>query len=335
LIALLAFLVMAVPASAQQCQPMLEDKRFTLIVPYGPGGGFDSYARIFASQFESLTNSGMRVRNLPGAGAMIGINTVVEAGPSDLILGLFNPTTLLNDMILGRDSPDVSSLIFLGALFTDETVWVTRTDNPVLFESSENRLFALASNTDFTRILLPGYALGWNINLIRGYTGSTEALFAILREDVDYFYLASVLLVNQIQSMEGLSAFMSLTEGLNPLFPEAAYLAGAGGVVEQLTSELNVQQQRERQDLAMLTVELAKTHRAISISRSADAELVDCLLAVVEAAAFSDELQTSAAAQNLVVEPKNGALFQREIDRVEVLIESKWDLLQELVARSR
>ena len=334
-LALLAFLTIAIPASAQQCQSMLENKRFTLIVPYSPGGGYDGYARVFASQFEALTDSVMRIRYLPGAGGMIGINAVAQAGPTDLVLGLFNPNVLLNDMILGRDSQEISSLFLLGSLYSDATVWATRRDHPVLFESAEPRFFPLASNTDFIRILLPGYALGWDINVIRGYSGSSEALLALLRGDVDYFYSSSIAVANRIRSSEGLTALISLTEGPNPIFPDTVYLAGAGGIVEQLTSELNIEQQRQRQEIARLVVVLARTHRAISISSSADSALVDCLLTVVEATAFSDELQTSAALLNLVVEPKNGLAFQEEIDQIEALIESNWDLLQELVARSR
>jgi len=332
---LLAFLALATPASARQCKPMLDGKRSTLIVPHTPGGGFDSYARIFASQFEATTGSVMRIRNMPGAGAMIGINAVVEAGPADLILGLFDPTILFNDMILGRDSHEMSSLIMLGSLHTDATVWAARKNEPVLFESSEPRLFAMASNSDFTKILLPGYALGWNVNMIRGYDGSTDAMFAILRGDVDFFYTSSISLANRIQSLDGLTASISLSDGPNPIFPEAAYLAGAGGIVEQLTGELNVEQQRERGEVAMLAVELAMNHRAISISGGADPELVDCLLSVVEASIFSEELRTAAALQNLEIEPKDGVAFQEELDRTEALIDSNWDMLQELVAGLR
>ena len=331
----LAILTMAIPASAQQCQPMLENKRFTLIVPYNPGGGYDGYARVFASQFEASTDTVMRVRNMPGAGTMIGINAVIEAGPSDLVLGLFTPNVLLNDLILGRDSPEMSSLVFLGSLHTDTTIWATRKDNPVVFESPEPRLFALANNTDFIRVLLPGYALGWNISLIRGYNGSTEGMFALLRGDVDFFFSGSISLTNQIRSIDGLNAFVSLTEGPNPLFPEIDYLAGAGGVVEQLISEMDVEQQRERREIARLSVELSKTHRAIAISSTRDPELVDCLLTAVEATAFSEELRATAAVQNLVIEPKNGAVFQEEMDRTKALIERNWELLQDLVARPR
>ena len=330
---MLAILVMAIPASAQQCLSMLEDKRFTLVVPYSPGGGYDGYARVFAAQFEALTGSVMRIRFLPGAGAMIGINAVAQADPSDLVLGLFNPTILLNNKIVGSDSPETSSLVLLGSLNTDTTAWIKKEDKQVLFDSSEPRLFAVPGNSDFTRVLLPGYALGWNINLIRGYTGSGEGLFAVLREDVDFFFSSSISMANQIQSLGGLTTFMTLTAGPDPIFPEAAYLAGAGGVVEQLTRELNVEQQRERQEIARLSVELAKSYRAISISSSVDSRLVDCLLAVVETTIFSNELQSVAAEQNLTLEPIDGTALKEEVDRAEALIESNWDLLQQLVAR--
>lgn len=332
---LLALLMAAAPVSAQHCQPMLADKRFTLVIPYGPGGGNDAYGRVFAAQFEVLTGSVMRIRNLPGAGTMIGINAVAEADSSDLVLGLFNLTGLLNDRILGRDSPEMSSLALLGSLYTDRTVWVTRADNPVDFDSAELRVFAQAGNTDFTRILLPGIALGWDIRVIRGYSGSSEGLFALLRRDVDYFYSGSTSLANQIRSLEGLEPLLSLTDEPNPLFPGVAHLAGAGGKLEELLNGLSAQQQQERRKISALVVELAKTYRAISVSAKADPALVTCLGQIVEAAAFSDGLRTAAEKQNLMVEPISGADLQAEIRRTEALIDSNWNFLQEMVARSR
>lgn len=332
---LLSLLVLAFPVSAQQCQSLVGDQRFTLVVPYGPGGGFDGYSRLFAAQFEAITDSAMRIRNLPGAGSMIGINAVAEAGPTDLVLGFFNPTILLNDLILGRQSQAMDSLVLLGSLYSDTTTWAKRKDKQVRFESTENRLFALASNSDFTRILLPSYALGWNTHLVRGYSGSSDAMFALLRGDIDYFYSSSVSLANQIRSLDDLTAFLSLTDGPNPVFPEIPYLAGAGGVVEQLVSDQEAEQRFERLEIASLTVALARTYRAITISSNAEPELVNCLLSVVEAVAFSEQIRDAAAAQNLAIQPMDGAALQDEIGQTEVLIESNWDLLQELVARSR
>ncbi len=332
---LLALLMAAAPASAQHCQPMLADKRFTLVIPYGPGGGYDAYGRFFAAQFEVLTDSVMRIRNLPGAGTMIGINAVAQADSSDLVLGLFNLTGLLNDRILGRDSPELSSLALLGSLYTDRTVWVTRADHPVDFDSAELRVFAQAGNTDFNRILLPGVALGWDIRVIRGYSGSSEGMFALLRRDVDYFYSGSISLANQVRSQEGLEPLLSLTDEPNPLFPGVAYIAGAGGKLEELLDGLSVQQQQERRKISELVVELAKTYRAISVSAKADPALVACLEQVVQAAAFSDGLRTAAGKQNLMIEPISGADLQAEIRRTEALIDSNWDFLQEMVARSR
>lgn len=335
LASLLVCLALTMPAAAQQCQPLLSGKRFTLIVPYSPGGGFDGYARIFASRFEVMTGSDMRIRNLPGAGTMIGINAIVEAGPADLVLGLINPTTLLNDLIIGRDSQAISSMIYLGSLNTDPTAWVTRRNNQVIMEGNQPRLFAMASNSDFIRILLPGYVLDWNINLIRGYNGSNEAMLALLRGDVDYFYTSSVSLAAQNRSSNDLVAFISLTDAPDPLFPGADYLAGAGGLVERLSSGLDGEQQRQQLELASLVAELANTYRAIGISSTADPALVDCLAPVVEGAIFSDELRAAAERQYLVVAPIGGATLQQELERSEALIESNWELLQELVARSR
>jgi tripartite-type tricarboxylate transporter receptor subunit TctC len=322
-------------AMAQQCEESLQGRRFSLVVPYGPGGGFDAYARVFATSFSTHTDSTVRIRHLPAAGGIQGINAVVEAGPTDLVLGLFNLNVLLNDRILGRDVADIDSLELLGSLFVDTTVWVARDDYQVNYESLRPRIFALASNSDFIRILLPGFALGWNIELVRGYSGTTELLFALLRGDIDVVYGSASTMANQLESLEGLNAFFSLTDGVNTIFPQADYLTGQGGILEQLTAELTEEQQLERREVARLSMELAKNHRAISISGNADQQLVSCLLTAVQQTLFSEQLANLAKAQNLLIEPLSGGDLQSEIERTEALVEENWDLLQELVVRFR
>jgi hypothetical protein len=321
-------------AVAQQCEELLQGRRFSLVVPYGPGGGFDAYAGVFATSFSALTDSTVRIRHLPGAGGIRGINAVIEAGPADQVLGLFNPTILLNEKISARSVADTDSLVLLGSLYSDTTVWVTRDDYQVDFESSQPRIFALSSNFE-SRIFLPGFALGWDIELVRGYSGTTEALFALLRGDVDFIYAPANTIVNQLKSLQGLSPILSVTDGLNPIFPESDYLAGEGGVLERITSELPDNERRERQQISRVAVELAKVYRAVSISSHAEPQLLACLVTAVQQTLFSVELANLAAGQNLLIEPQNGADLQNEFERTEALVEENWELLQELVARFR
>jgi len=320
---------------AQQCEDLLQGGRFTLVIPFAPGGGFDAYAGIFATSFSQLTDASVRIRYLPGAGGKIGINAVAEARPEDLVLGIVNPIYLLNDSILGLDVIDTDSLEWLGALFVDSTVWVARNDEPADYTGLQPRIFAVASGSDFSRILLPGSALGWNIELLRGLSGTNDGLLALLRGDIDFYYSSAGTLANRIATLEGLKVFLALTDGANNFFPEAAYLTGQGGIVETLTAGLSEEQRSERHLTARIAVDLAKSYRAIYISSNADQRMVSCLYTAVQETLFSEELSNLAAQQNLPIEPLSGAELRSEIDATERLIEDNWEFLQELSAPFR
>ncbi|MCP5347472.1 MAG: hypothetical protein R3F41_18150 [Gammaproteobacteria bacterium] len=266
---------------------------------------------------------------------MIGINAVANARSSELIIGLFSPTILHNEKIYGRSAPDISSFEPLGSFYSDSTVWATRDEVNVDFNDAEGRFFAVASNSDFNRILLPGFALDWNIHLVRGYAGSTDQVFALLRRDVDYIYSSSVSMANYIESTEGINVFISVSDGPNSIFPDVPYLAGTGGVVEQLTNDLPAEQQRERIILARLSSELGKTYRAVMISSNADSEQVVCLRNAVEGAMFSEEFRQRAIAQHLLVEPLSGSALGSVIAETDSLIEDNWRLLQKYMEKSQ
>jgi len=318
----------------QECGELLQGRRFSLVVPYGPGGGYDAYAGVFATSFSALTDSTMRIRYLPGAGSIRGINAVVEAGPANQVLGMFNPNILLNEKIVGRGATDIDSLVFLGSLYSDTTVLVTREDYLVDFESSQSRIFALSSNFE-SRIFLPGFALGWNIELIRGYNGTTESILGLLRQDVDFIYAPTITIVNQKKSVSGLNAFLSVTDSKNPYFPDSHYLMGEGGILERITAGMPDEERLERQQIAGLAVELGNLHRAVSISRNTEPGNLSCLLAAVQRTLFSEELANLAADQNLIIEPVSGSEMQNRFNQANVLIEENWELLQELSAPFR
>ena len=60
------------------------ERNIDLIIPYGPGGGFDLYARALAVAMDGQFPNGVKVipRNLPGAGSIKGIATMYRAAPA-------------------------------------------------------------------------------------------------------------------------------------------------------------------------------------------------------------------------------------------------------------
>ncbi len=314
----------------QQCGQLLQGQRFSLVVPYGPGGGYDAYAGVFATSFSALTDSTMRIGYLPGAGGIRGINAVIEAGPADQVLGLFSPNILLNEQILGRVTAEIDSLTMLGSMFVDSTVWISREDDQVESHGLAPQIFGMGSNSDFVRILLPGFALCWNIVVIRGYSGTSELIFALLRGDIDFIYGSASTMVNQLNSFAGLNVYLSLTNGAGNLFPGVQYLSGEGSLLERLAADMTEEQRRERTEVAKLAIELSKSYRAISISRNADQTLVSCLRVEIQRTLFSKELENLAESQGLLIEPLGGVDLQSEIERVETLIEGNRELMDRL-----
>lgn len=86
-----------VPAMAK---PFYEGKTITLIVSTKPGGGYDFYARLMGKYMQKyLPGSTIIVKNVPGAGHVIGCNTLYHSKPDGLTIGTFNRALGLSQVV--------------------------------------------------------------------------------------------------------------------------------------------------------------------------------------------------------------------------------------------
>ncbi len=63
------------------------EKPITLIVPWSPGGSGDMTCRILAAQMEKELGKPVVVKNMPGAGSLVGAKALVDAAPDGYTLG--------------------------------------------------------------------------------------------------------------------------------------------------------------------------------------------------------------------------------------------------------
>jgi tripartite-type tricarboxylate transporter receptor subunit TctC len=77
----------------------------TLTVPFGPGSGSDTVARIIAGRVSEILHQPMIVENLGGAGGTIGVSRVAKAAPDGYQVVLGAVDTFAQSQSLFKDPP--------------------------------------------------------------------------------------------------------------------------------------------------------------------------------------------------------------------------------------
>lgn len=83
--ALLALLLLALPAAAQEWRP---ERPMTVVLPYAPGSAADGYSRAMGEHFTRVLGQPVTVVNRDGASGTVGMRVVAQAAPDGLTLGI-------------------------------------------------------------------------------------------------------------------------------------------------------------------------------------------------------------------------------------------------------
>lgn len=201
--------VMALPVWAQG---YFEGKTLTYIIATNPGGGYDAYGRLIGRHLEKKLGADKIVfKNLPGAGHIVGANTLAASKPDGLTIGTFN-TGLIYAQILQRDGIafDLSKMSWVGKAAADARAMILSTNSGLKsfddLQASKKTLNFSATgigSANFTETKMMKDAFGLNIKLIPGFNGN-EGEMAMLRGEV----------VGQVGSYGSLKPFIDAGNGL-------------------------------------------------------------------------------------------------------------------------
>ncbi len=167
-------------------------KTVTYIVATAPGGGYDTYGRVVANYMEKhLPGSTFVVKNMPGAGHIIGTNTLYASKPDGLTIGTFN-TGLIYNQIMSREGVkfDLEKMSWIGKAASDPRVIIVVANSPIksfddLRKSKTQVNFASpgVGSASFVETTMLIDALSLPVKLIAGLSGN-EAELAMRRGEI-------------------------------------------------------------------------------------------------------------------------------------------------------
>src|SRR5438067_5742747 len=176
-------------------------KQINLIVGYGPGGGYDTAARVLARHLGRYIpgNPSIVVQNMPGAGSMRAANYLYGIAPKDgTAFALFGSDMALIGLMGTNPSVafDPRNFTWLGSSSSfagDAYVLLVRPDAPAKSIAEARRLGTRplvlagtgegARDGDVPKIVRD--ALGLNIRQVLGYPDSPSIFLAVERGEVD------------------------------------------------------------------------------------------------------------------------------------------------------
>ena len=191
-LAFLACLLVVASCSGVYGKAFYEGKKITLIVATGPGGGYDFYGRLIAKFMEKyLPGSTVIVKNVPGAGHIIGTNEVYHARPDGLTFATFNRGLPLAQ-VAGQKGVkfDLSKMSWLGSAGLDPLTFVVSASSPFrtlkdVMRAEEIKIGGQGAGTEgqIVSLLFAEMAALKNFNVVPGFRGG-ELDLAMIRGEL-------------------------------------------------------------------------------------------------------------------------------------------------------
>jgi tripartite-type tricarboxylate transporter receptor subunit TctC len=190
----------AAPASSQDADAAwFKGKSIRLIVGYGPGGGYDAYARMLAPHIAKRLGANIVVENQPGAGGVTALNKIYAAKGDALKMMIVNGTAAAMSQLVGQKQVryDLAKMGNLGTIAKSPWVWLVHKDSPIrtaqdAIKSTKEIRWAASGPIDGLSdgAWFTCEALKLKCKVIIGYKGSRDAGRAVVQGEMDAIYVS-------------------------------------------------------------------------------------------------------------------------------------------------
>ncbi len=234
------------------CEGQFEGKTVKMIVPFEGGGGYDTYARLFAPHYESITGAKVLVENWPAGKGLVGVRKIMDAAVDGLTFGIMNaPKRAVDKLLSESDVPDLLNdftilariarsrhVLLVGAqsAIPDFRALLTMDPRPV-FGSNNLRTGGLLST------VLIGDLLGMEFDVVSGLGGTRKRVLAAARGDVDIISSNFYSVLPNIESgdIRPILQISSARIDDHSSLDDVPVLGGDSGLAASLADQLNIE----------------------------------------------------------------------------------------------
>jgi tripartite-type tricarboxylate transporter receptor subunit TctC len=224
-----AFAALATPAAAQESeQAYFAGKTVRLVVGFGPGGGYDSYARMLAPYLSRALNATVIVENRPGAGGLVALNGVSMAPADGLTIMIVNGTGAAYSQLTDQQGAryDLAKLGYVATLSAPPSLWTVGTHVGVktitdAIKSGRKWRWAASGPVDSLSdgAAFTCEAFKIDCQIVMGYKGSNDAALAVSRGEMDALYVTDTSANHYVQAND-LIALATVGRQRSRFFPE-------------------------------------------------------------------------------------------------------------------
>ncbi len=173
---------------------VFEGEQIDFVVPFDPGGGYDTYTRTIAPYLAECLGAEIVVRNEPGAGSILATNNTARAKPDGTRIQIMNMPGAISSQIAGAEGVafDLNEFSWIGRIAAPREVVIAGKDSELeTFEDLANakepvQLVATGPGaSDFIGANILGQAFELDHDIATGFAGSQEATNAVIAGDAD------------------------------------------------------------------------------------------------------------------------------------------------------
>src|SRR5262245_61834430 len=231
-------LAMLMPAQAPAQAQDYPTKTVRVIIPLGPGGGGDIFARALADELQKRLGRTFVVENRPGGGLNIGTRACAESAPDGYTICVISNEPIIYNRFLFKNLPFNPEKDFepITNLFFNTLAFAV---NPDLKVHTIPELMALAKTRQLsfsTFSFPPAHFMDklkkqYGVDIVRvPYRSGNEMLTALLSGATPITLLGLANMVPQLRSGH-VTAFAVIANARSPLFPSVPTIAEATGDV--------------------------------------------------------------------------------------------------------